>query len=157
MKRIIAIVLCFTLLCSVCIMNTSAQTISAVSDREIVYFEDGSYVITEWCDSSPITHPSTLSARSSTSRTRRSTYYSSSNIAIFSVDLTGYFTYIPGVSAAATSETVSVITYSSSATYVTKSSSHSGATVYGSGTVKYLGENIKLNVQMTCDKYGNIT
>lgn len=157
MRKFVAFFFCLTLLCGVCVTNTSAQTISAVSDRETVYFEDGSYVVTEWCDSSPITHPSALTARSSISRTKRSTYYSSSDVAIFSVDLTGYFTFTSGVSAEATSETVSVITYSSSATYVTKSSTHSGATVYGSGTVAYSGRNRTLPVQMTCDKYGNIT
>lgn len=157
MKRLIAFIFYFTLLCGVCVLNTSAQTVSAANDQEIIYFEDGSYIVTEWFDSSPVAHPSTQTARSSTSRTKRSTYYSSTNTAVFSVDLTGYFIYTPGVSAEATSETVSVITYSSSATYVKKSSSHSGATAYGSGTVKYSGKNVTLNVQMTCDKYGNIT
>lgn len=150
MKKILSFVLCFVLLVSVCTWSVSAQTISQRNDSTIEYFEDGSYVITEWDDSVPAT-------RTSTSKTKKATYYLSNNTAVFAVSLTGYFNYTYGVSAEATSQSVSVSIYLDDATFVSKSSTHSGATVYGSGTVSYADRNKTLSVQITCDKYGGLT
>lgn len=150
MKRVLSFVFCLVLLCSICVWEVSAQAVSPEVKKTIEYLEDGSYIVTEWDDSAP-------TARSSTSKTKKSTYYSPDDAAIFAVSLTGYFNYTYGVSSEATSQSVSVTIYSDAATYISKSSTRSGATVYGSGTVAYSGRNRTLPVQMTCDKYGNIT
>lgn len=86
MKRVLSFVFCLVLLCSMCVWEASAQTVSPKVERTIEYFEDGSYVVTEWDNSA-------LAARSSGSKTKKSTYYSTSNKAIFAVSLTGSFTY----------------------------------------------------------------
>lgn len=150
MRRVLSFVFCLVLVFSMCVLEASAQTVFPKTEQTIEYLEDGSYIVTEWDTSTP-------AARSSGSKTKKSTYYSASNKAIFAVSLTGSFTYTYGVSASATGASVSVSIYDNSASYVTKSATYSNATAYGSGTVKYLGKNITLNVQMTCDKYGNIT
>lgn len=154
-KKFFSLVCCFILLFSTFAISVNAKS-NSVMDRQhsmnqnIEYFEDGSYVITEWDTTSD-------SARTSVSRTKKSTYYSSNDVAIFAVSLTGQFTYTYGSSAKATGQSVTVTIYDDSTTYVTKSSSRSGATVYGSGTVRYQGANRTLSLQMTCSIYGNIS
>ena len=86
-----------------------------------------------------------------------STYYGSNNKAIFAVTLTGQFDYTYGVSAKATSASVTVTIYDSSAEYVTKSATYGSATAYGSGTAKVNATSRTLNVKITCDIYGNLT
>lgn len=153
-KRFFSLVCCFIFIFSISAMSVHAASVSVPNlqysvDQDIEYFDDGSYIITEW-DITP-------SSRTSASKTKKSTYYSSNDVAIFAVSLTGQFSYTYGSSAKATSQSVSVSIYDSAATYVTKSSSRSGAAVYGSGTVRYQGVNRTLSLQMTCSIYGNIS
>lgn len=150
MKRFCISILCLLILGTFFTFGVSANTVVSDTKSTIEYLDDGSYIITEW-ETIP------TATRSVSSKTKTSTYYSSSGSAIFSVSLTGNFTYTSGVSAKATSQSVSVTVYSDSASYVTKSSSRSGASVYGSGTVYYAGRNRTLSLQMTCDVYGNIS
>lgn len=150
MKRFCISVLCLLILGTFFTFGVSANTVVSDTKSTIEYLDDGSYIITEW-ETAP------TATRSVSSKTKTSTYYSSSGSAIFSVSLTGNFTYTSGVSAKATSQSASVTVYSDSASYVTKSSSRSGASVYGSGTVYYAGRNRTLSLQMTCDVYGNIS
>lgn len=153
-KRFFSLVCCFIFIFSISAMSVHAASVSVPNlqysvDQDIEYFDDGSYIITEW-DITP-------SSRTSASKTKKSTYYSSNDVAIFAVSLTGQFSYTYGSSAKATSQNVSVTVYSDSASYVTKSSSRSSASVYGSGTVYYAGRNRTLSLQMTCSIYGNIS
>lgn len=150
MKRFCTSIFCLFILGAFFTFGVSANTVVSDTKSTIEYLDDGSYIITEW-ETAP------AATRSVSSKTRTSTYYSSSGSAIFSVSLTGNFTYTSGVSAKATSQNVSVTVYSDSASYVTKSSSRSGASVYGSGTVYYAGRNRTLSLQMTCSIYGNIS
>lgn len=154
-KRFFSLVCCFILIFSISTMSVNAISVSASHpqrsmDQNVEYFDDGSYVITEWDVTVPSPH-------TTASRTKKSTYYSSNDVAIFAVSLTGQFSYTYGSSAKATGQSVSVSIYDDSTTYVTKSSSRSGATVYGSGTVRYRGANRTLSLQMTCSIYGNIS
>lgn len=150
MKRFFAILLCLLISGTFLTFGVSANTVTPKPESTIEYLDDGSYIITEWETSSTV-------ARSSKWKTKTSTYYTASDSPVFAVSLTGNFTYTSGVSAKATSQSVSVTVYSDSASYVTKSSSRSGASVYGSGTVYYAGRNRTLSLQMTCDVYGNIS
>ena len=154
-KRFFSLVCCFILIWGISTMSVSATSIYSLNlplsaNQNIEYFEDGSYVITEW-------DTTAASTRTPASKTKKSTYYSSNDVAIFAVSLTGEFTYTYGTSAKATGQSVSVSIYDDSTTYVTKSSSRSGATVYGSGTVRYQGVNRTLSLQMTCSIYGYIS
>lgn len=146
MKRIFSLFVCVLLVFSCCAVIASAQETST----SIEYFEDGSYVVTTLVQNNP-------NGRTGISGSKSSVYYTSSGSSVFSVTLTGYFSYTYGTSSKATGEDVTVAVYDSSASYVTKSSYHSGATAYGSGTVSYRGYQKTLSVQITCDKYGNLS
>ena len=147
MKRILTIICCLTLLLGIVPFCVSA---SETASQNMQTVEDGSYIVTE-LEVTPAV------ARTARSYTKKSTYYTASNTAVFAVSLTGNFNYTYNVSCTATSQSVSVSIYDNSASYVTKTSSRSGATVYGSGTVYYLGKNRTLSLSITCDKYGNIS
>ena len=129
-KTLISILCCLIVFCGIVPMYASASETSTSNKTTTEYFEDGSYVVT---------------------------YYTANDKAIFAVSLTGNFNYTYNVSCTATSQSVSVSVYDSSASYVTRTSSRSGATVYGSGTVSYAGRNKTLSLSITCDKYGNIS
>ena len=96
-------------------------------------------------------------ARTGKSGSKTSTYYGSNNKAYFAVTLTGQFNYTYGSSAKATGASTSVTVYDSSASYVTKSATYSGATATGTGTVKVNATSRTLTVKITCDKYGNLS
>ena len=98
-----------------------------------------------------------FAAATSKSGSKTKTYYSASNTAIFSVTVTGGFSYTYGVSASATSSVATVYIFDSSATFVSKNAYTSGATAYATGTVKYRGNSATLTVSLTCDKYGNLS
>lgn len=151
MKRVlVSILCCLFVFCSTIPAYASTSEVSNSVKTVTEYFEDGSYVITKL-----EVVPSM--ARTAKTYTKTSTYYTSSNKAIFSVSLTGNFSYTYNVSSTATGQSVSVSIHDSSASYVTRTSSRSGATVYGSGTVSYAGRNKTLSVSITCDKYGNVS
>lgn len=150
MKRFCTSILCLFILGAFFTFGVSANAVVSDTKSTIEYLDDGSYIITEWETTPTVT-------RSVSSKTKTSTYYSSSGSAIFSVSLTGNFTYTSGVSVRATGQSVSVSVLNSSASYITKNSSRSGAYIYGSGTVYYAGRNRTLSLQMTCDVYGNIS
>ena len=144
MKRILTIICCLTLLLGIVPFCVSASETASQNMQTVEYLEDGSYIVTE-LEVTPAV------ARTARSYTKKSTYYTASNTAVFN------FNYTYNVSCTATSQSVSVSIYDNSASYVTKTSSRSGATVYGSGTVYYLGKNRTLSLSITCDKYGNIS
>lgn len=146
MKKILVFVLVFAVAFSCFVVSASAVE----TTRTVEYLADGSYYVTEIEESHSL-------ARASKTGTKTSTYYTSDDIKVFSVRLMGTFTYNPGVSATATSETVNVVLHQSSATFVSKSSRHYGATAYGSGIVSYGGLTISKSVNLTCDKYGNLS
>lgn len=145
MKKIISVLACLALL-----ISCFSFGVSATEAKTVEYLEDGSYIVTEFQCSNP-------NARTATNGAKVSTYYTSSNKAVFSVTLTGYFTYTKGVSAKATSANVVVSIYDDTAEYISKSSSTSGATAYGAGTVSYLGYAKTLSLQITCDVNGNLS
>lgn len=145
--KVIASLFCVVLLLSCLTFQVSAQTV-----RDVEYFDDGSYVVTELTVN--IDNPF---ARTGKSGSKTSTYYGSNNKAYFAVTLTGQFNYTYGSSAKATGASTSVTVYDSSASYVTKSATYSGATATGTGTVKVNATSRTLTVKITCDKYGNLS
>lgn len=150
MKRILTILCCLTLLLGIIPFCAFASEPVPQTTQTVEYLEDGSYIVTELEVTPAI-------ARTARSYTKTSTYYTASNTAVFSVSLTGNFNYTYNVSCSATSQSISVAVYANSASFVSKTSSHSGATVYGTGKVSYLGKTLSLSVSITCDKYGNVS
>lgn len=147
MKKLLSLVLCVLLFVSCFAVSANAE--ESVS-KSVEYLADGSYFVTE------VTETNSL-ARTAKSGTKVSTYYTADDEKVFAVELTGYFSYTYGSSATATNQSVSVVLYKDEAQYITHSSRRSGATVYGSGTVSYLGFTTAQSVRLTCDIYGNLS
>ena len=142
--KVMASLFCVVLLFSCLTFQVSAQTV-----RDVEYFDD---VVTELT-----VNTDNPFARTGKSGSKTSTYYGSNNKAYFAVTLTGQFNYTYGSSAKATGASTSVTVYDSSASYVTKSATYSGATATGTGTVKVNATSRTLTVKITCDKYGNLS
>lgn len=147
MKRLLSSILCICLLVSCFAVSVCAEEYSSFS---VYYLADGSYFVTEVIETNPL-------ARTTKSGTKVSTYYTSDNEKVFAVKLTGYFDYTYGSNVTATNQSVSVVLYKDEASFVTKSSRRSGATVYGSGTISYLGYTRAKSLTLTCDVYGNLS
>ena len=146
MKRVLTFVLIFTLVVSCFVVSANA----AETTRTVEYLSDGSYYIIEVEESNSL-------ARASKTGTKSATYYTASDVKVFTVRVTGTFTYTAGVSATATSQRAEVALHQSGARLVDCSSRRSGATVYGSGIVSYGGFTISKSVNLTCDTYGNLS
>lgn len=139
---LLTIILCFSL-------ASAALAAPVVEARQITKtdFADGSYVIRE------VLEFASQSRSSSKSGEAIETYYTGDNTAIFSVKVTGTFTY-DGRFASATDAVSTVYIHSSSASYVRKSAYTTASTAYASGTVKYDGSNQTLTVSLTCSPTG---
>lgn len=147
MKRLLSLALCIFLFVSCFAISANAEEAVYAS---VDYLADGSYFVTEVTETNPL-------SRATKSGTKVSTYYTSDNEKVFAIELTGYFNYTYGSSVAATNQSVSVVLYKDEAQYITHSSRRSGATVYGSGTVSYLGYTRAKSLTLTCDVYGNLS
>ena len=135
------------------------QPASAAQDYEVlevIRYEDGSYL-----EISIETAPTQTRASGSTSKTKNYVYYSSNGTAKWKMSLNGAFSYT-GTSAVCSFATCSVTIYDSTWYTVSRSSSKSGATAYGSATVgqKVNGvvvSTVSHNLSLTCDKNGNVS
>lgn len=150
MKRIISIVALIAMLVMVVPTYADAEQ----NCERIVYFEDGSYIVTT------ITEVQSRVAYSKNG-TSTSTYYGSDGTAKWKVTLSGSFTY-DGSSATCTSSSCSVIIYNNSWYTISKSASKSGNTAFGSATMGYKVLGITTNqvtrdISLTCDKDGNLS
>ena len=96
MKRILTIICCLTLLLGIVPFCVSASETASQNMQTVEYLEDGSYIVTE-LEVTPAV------ARTARSYTKKSTYYTASNTAVFAVSLTGNFNYTYNVSCSATS------------------------------------------------------
>lgn len=86
MKRILTIICCLTLLLGIVPFCVSASETASQNMQTVEYLEDGSYIVTE-LEVTPAV------ARTARSYTKKSTYYTASNTAVFAVSLTGNFNY----------------------------------------------------------------
>jgi len=92
-----------------------------------------------------------------TSGTKTATHYSAQGVAIWKVTVSGTFTYTPGVSAKATSASVTVGIADEDIKFIEKDSYTSSASAYGYGKVKYGIDYLGKTVKLTCDTYGNLS
>ena len=101
MKKLLSLALCVLLFVSCFAISANAE--ESVS-KSVEYLADGSYFVTEVMETNSL-------ARTAKSGTKVSTYYTSDDVRVFAVKLTGYFDYTYGSSATATNQSVSVVLY----------------------------------------------
>ncbi len=142
---ILTLALCFTLWTPPALAAGSSY--EAILSETRIDFEDGSYCI----EIVKELHTNARSSEKSGSKT--ATYYSSSGEDIFSITVSGTFTY-DGSSAEATSSEATVHIFDSSATFVRKTSSYSGSTAKATGTVRYSSSDITKTVSLKCSATG---
>lgn len=150
MKKIISLFLSFLFLAAVFVLPAYPAAASEATSTTVTYLEDGSYFVTELFE--------TTTARSSTKNgTKETTYYTSSNVAIWKLVLTGTFEYDYGVSSRATNASAYVNLYTSSASVDVCNAYTAATQAYGYASVTYLGNSTYKEVKLTCDKYGNLS
>lgn len=154
MKKLIALLLSLvTVLSMTCVafageMPTTTNTYPA----EYEYFDDGSYIVTTITEESSLPLTRTTNTKSGS---KKATYYSASNVALWNVTVSGKFSYT-GSSAKCTSSSVSANSYSSSWKINSKSASKSGASASATATAKYCNSSTykSLSVTLTCKANG---
>ena len=134
----------------ICLLFPNCNVTTATPNYTIQYLENGDYIITE-------IYTSDATSRTATSKSKKASYYSQDHIFIFSITISATFDYTYGVRASATSANAIVNIADSSAVFKSKNSYVSGNTAYGTATVLYQGSNKTLNINMSCDIYGNIS
>ena len=154
MRKIFAFLLTFIMaLSTTCIafageMPAQSNTYPA----EYEYFDDGSYIVTTITE-----EPAVSFARAAGTKTasKTATYKSSSGASLWSVTVTGTFSY-NGSSAKCTSSSVSANSYSSLWKINSKSASKSGASASATATAKYYDSSTykSLSVTLTCKANG---
>ena len=138
----------FLLLCFSFSTTTYASTPQSFSTKEVLYFEDGSYV--------EIITTVYNSARGTIKDASKEYIYKTlSNEKLFSYTLLGRFEY-DGRTSKSTDVTASAVIYNDEWNLGSHRESYSGNTVYGSAT--FGGPYIKtIGGSISCDKNGNIT
>ena len=121
---------------------------------ETIYFEDGSYLVTEMMISNS-------RASGSVNGSKPSTYYNSSGVAQWKVVLSGSFSFT-GSTSSCTSSSMDVIILDSSWYTISKNATRGGNSATGSATI---GEKvggvtvtkIPVNLTLSCDANGNLS
>lgn len=151
MKACVAMLLaCLVVLTLAPIQASAAQT----GEREIVYFEDGSYLET-------ITAGGNTRTIVPISGSRTYTYYSSDDVKQWAATLNGTFIYT-GTTAVCTVSDCSVAIYDDSWYVESKTAERNGATATATVVMGYkvLGITVSkktCNLILSCDKDGNLS
>lgn len=148
MKQVLCTVI--TLMLVFCILPVSVFA----SENEIIYLDDGSYIVVE-------TITSGIRASGSVSGGKQYTHYDSDGSSNWKAVLNGSFTYT-GSSATCTSSSMNVTIYDSDWYVISKSASKSGNKATGSVT---MGEKsggvtvtrVPVNLTLSCDANGNLS
>lgn len=150
MKKLLSVLFCVLVFCSVFAVTASAQEGEKVLiSRTVEYLEDGSYYVDEVYETNPM-------LRSTKSGSKASYYVSGSGTTIYSVIVTGTFSY-NGSTSSATNSTATVRIYVPNATPNGKSAYTSGSTAYATGSVICEGITLRRTVSISCDKNGNLS
>lgn len=150
MKRLICSVLVLMLVFSAIPVMVHADQ----GNKEITYFEDGSYLVSE-------VTPASTRASGTTSGTKPYTYYSASGRSLWEVTLSGTFRYT-GSSATCTDSSVSVSVYDSSWYTASKSARKSGSSATGSASMSMKSAGVTVmtvpvSMSLTCDANGKLS
>lgn len=153
MKRIIAFLTVSVLI--LCLFPAQVASASQAQELlEIVEFEDGSYLEISL-------QSNQTKASGSVTKTKNYIYHNTDGSSAWKISLTGTFSY-NGTSATCTASSCNVTIYYTNWYLISKSSSKSGSTAYGSATLgrKVLGITVEqktYNLTLTCDKNGNVS
>ncbi len=159
MKRIIITLITLSLIVF-CPVTTSNAAV--IRQHSIEYLTDGSYYETTITTNDFHSYSLIRTASLTRSANKTTTYTSSSGAKLWSVTVTGNFSYVKGKSSKCTSSSVSATAYSASWKITNKSSSKSGNTAIATATgTEYLqGKPIisrTKKVSLTCDVNGNLS
>lgn len=152
MKKLFMLLLSFILLLTIS-LPVRANTLN----QQIEYFDDGSYIITIIEDETP----DIALFSTTTTKAKTSSAYSSSGQCLWSVTVTGTFTYGDGTSKC-TNSSVSAKSYASTWSIASKSASRSGNKASATATaVQYLkGHEVQRKTQtvtLTCSSTGTFS
>lgn len=82
--------------------------------------------------------------------------YIASGTTIYTISVTGTFTY-DGITSDATSALCAIATHVSGASILSRNAYTSGASAIASGSISYIGVTLQKTVTLTCDKDGNLS
>lgn len=152
MKKFFSLLTCLLLVCNIFVHPVAAMEIAEseqiVVSQSVENLGNGCYFI-------ETIYTPAVQSRSAKTGTKVAEYITSGQT-IFTVSVTGTFTY-DGSSSDATSSSCSVATYVQSATITGKRAYTSGASACGFGSVSYNGATLQKTVTLTCDKNGNLS
>lgn len=150
MKKVLALLVCVLLLGSTIAFPVAAQGEEEIEiSRTVEDLGDGCYYI------ETITVPSIQPYSNTKTGTKRATYVVS-EVAIYSVSVTGTFTY-DGSHAEATSADGSCVTYVPDAVIDDCHAYTMGAYACASGTVIYMGSTLTKTVKLLCSRDGSLS
>lgn len=158
MKKVLSCFLILTLFFSFSLTASASRMFTQTAQTEYEYFEDGSYITTTITSD----NDSSISLLSTTKTgSKKSVYYNSNDEAMWSIKVTGTFTYGDGLSKC-TSSSVTAESYVSMWKISNKSAAKSGNKATGSCTAKqYLGvlvsKTIDKSITLTCSSTGTLS
>ncbi len=151
MKRILSILLIITLVIC-CVFFTSISTSAAIiSETTIELLDNGDYIETV------ITYDQTLARASTKSGSKTANYKNSSGETLWSVTVTGTFSY-DGTTSSCTKVSHSAAAYSSGWSIKNSSSSKSGNTATANATATHkvllISKDYSMTVSLSCSPQG---
>lgn len=159
MKRFIALLFCFILICScISLPAAAAECNSAyimqdsdqiIISQTVVNLGNGCYFV------ETISVPSIQTCSNTKTGTKTATYVLSGT-AIYSISVTGTFTY-DGSTSKATSASGSIAAHVDGVTLNSGNAYTSGTSAIAVGSVKYNGATLQKTVRLTCDKNGTLS
>ncbi len=151
MKKFLSLILILVLVCSTAVLPCNA----AQEDTEIVYLENGDYLVI-----TTTVYP--IARSNNTVGGNRSVARHSDGVLQWTFTLTAIFRYEPGVEVECTSATCSYSISNSAWSCTSKSATPNGASATANATMvrKVLlvtVETVPASVTLACDTYGNLT
>lgn len=155
-KRLLSVAICVFLLFVLIIppIDASAAQVPDSTNREVVVFPDGSYMITEIYEEPLSTFR--VSSEETKHGSKTSTGYSVTGEKLYSLTVHGSFTY-DGLTAWAVSASYSYTVDSELWSFSGGSASCNGATATASGTFQCAGLSKTLTVSLTCSATGELS
>lgn len=149
---ILCLLVCCVIMFSIITPASARESSSLISTRRIDYI-NGDYVIEVVTEDNDSCQSRTTNTKTGT---KTSTYYNASDEAIYSVKVTGTFTY-DGSTVKATGAAATVSIYSTAASYVSKSSNYSSNFATATGKVTYNGITVSKTVTLYCSVNGTLS
>ncbi len=152
MKKLFSILVCFLLVVTTVFLPVSAQ---AAENEQIIISQTVEFISEDCYFVETIYVPSTQTYSNTKTGTKVAECISSGT-SIFTISVTGTFTY-NGTSAQATSASGSISALVSGVTLNSRRAYTSGASACAFGSVNYNGVTLQKTVTLTCDKNGNLS